>query len=134
MGVILDISIWIDVERGRLAPRDVAEITGYEPVYCVPPVIAELEYGVHRASNDAQRNRRALSLARIRRKPCLIIDKDTAEVFGRITASLDAKGKPATYRTHDIWIASVAIQHNLSVLTRHRSDFEDIPGLNILSL
>jgi predicted nucleic acid-binding protein len=134
MGVILDTSIWIDVERGRLTSRDIASVTGEEPVYCVPPVIAELEYGVHRASNDAQKNRRAVALARIRKKPCLTIDKDTAEVFGRITASLDKRGKPSTYRTHDLWIASVAIQHNLSVLTRNRSDFADIPGLKLLAI
>ncbi len=33
MGVILDTSIWVDVERGRLSPGDVARITGDEPVY-----------------------------------------------------------------------------------------------------
>lgn len=134
MGVILDTSIWVDVERGRLAPRDVAAVTGDEPVYCAPPIIAELEYGVHRAAHDAQKNRRAICLARIRRKPSLIIDNDTAEVFGRITASLDASGKPSTHRTHDVWIAALAIQHNLSVLTRNRRDFADIPGLKVFSM
>ena len=42
MGVILDTSIWVDVERGRLAPADVATVTGEEPVYLAPPVIAAL--------------------------------------------------------------------------------------------
>ncbi len=37
MGVILDTSIWVDVERGRLAPADVAAVTGEEPVYLAPP-------------------------------------------------------------------------------------------------
>ncbi|HMO50741.1 MAG TPA: PIN domain-containing protein [Kiritimatiellia bacterium] len=134
MGVILDTSIWVDVERGRLTPRDVASLTHNEPVYLVPPIVAELEYGIHRAATDAQRTRRAAALARIRRKPCLIIDRDTAEIFGRISASLDSQGKPATYRTHDIWIAAAAIQHRLSVLTRNRSDFEGIPGMLLLSI
>lgn len=134
MGVILDTAIWVDVERGRLSPRDIASITKNEPIYIVPPIIAELEYGVHHASDDAQRIRRAVALARIRRKPCINIDKDSAEIFGRICASLDAKGRPAKHRTHDLWIAVVAIQHNLSVLTRNRSDFEDIPGLKLLSI
>ena len=49
MGVIVDTSVWIDVERGRLAPADVAAITREEPVYLAPPVLAELEYGVQRA-------------------------------------------------------------------------------------
>ncbi len=132
MGLILDSSIWVDVERGRLAPSDVASITGKEPVYLAPPIIAELEYGVHRAQTDAQRTRRAGALARIRRKPCLIIDRDTAELFGRLSAALDTSGRPATHRTHDIWIAALSIQHNLRVLTRNGRDFSDIPGLDLV--
>ena len=134
MGVIIDTSIWVDVERGRLAPRDVATVTGDEPVYVVPPVIAELEYGVHRAKTEAQRTRRAGAMARIRKKPCLVIDRDTGETFGRLAAILDSKGKPSTHRTHDVWIAAMAVQHNLKVLTRNRKDFDGIPGVDVLTV
>lgn len=85
MGVILDTSIWVDVERGRLSPADVASVTGAEPVYLAPPVIAELQYGVERAPDAA---------ARARRKPCLILDRETGECFGRLAAHLDAGGAP----------------------------------------
>jgi len=132
MGVILDTSIWVDVERGRLAPRDVALLTGDEPVYLAPPIVAELEYGVHRAKTDDQRARRASAMTRIRRKPCLAIDKNTAEIFGRLSAALDDRGMPSTHRTHDVWIAALAVQHNLKVLTRNGKDFEGIPGLDVL--
>ena len=134
MGVILDTCIWVDVERGRLAPRDVAAITGEEPVYLAPPVIAELEYGVLRAVDDDQRARRASALARIRKKPCLIMDKDTGETFGRLSAMLDARGTPSTHRTQDVWIAALAVQHHLKVLTRNQKDFEGIPGLTLLTI
>ena len=134
MGVILDTSIWVDVERGRLAPRDVASVTGDEPVYLVPPVLAELEYGVHRAQTDEQRIRRAGAVARVRKKPCLVIDKDTGETFGRLAASVDSDGKPSTHRTHDIWIAAMAVQHNLKVLTRNGKDFEDLAGVDVLTI
>jgi predicted nucleic acid-binding protein len=134
MGVILDTSIWVDVERGRLAPRDVAAVTGDEPVYVVPPVLAELEYGVQRAQTDDQRARRASALARIKRKSCIVIDKDTAEVFGRLSAMLDTRGTPSTHRSQDIWIAAIAVQHRLRVLTRNRKDFENIPGLDLLTI
>src|SRR5438034_1019277 len=79
VGMILDTCIWVNVESGRLAPSDVADRTGQEPVYSTPPIIAELEYGLNLASNQAQRNKRAAALARIKRKPCLLIDMDTAE-------------------------------------------------------
>ena len=134
MGVIIDSSIWVDVERGRLAPADVAAITGDEPVYVAPPILAELEYGVHRAETPAQRNRRASALARIRRKPCLIVDGDTGTTFGRLAADLDSSGKPHTHQVQDVWIAALAIQHNLKVLTQNKRDFAGIPGLQVLEM
>jgi len=132
MGLILDTSIWVDVERGRLSPFDVFNVIQNEPVYLVPPIIAELEYGVQRAVTDAQRAKRSSALARIRKKPCLIMDKDTGEIFGQLAAALDSTGKPGTHRTNDIWIAAAAIQHNLKVLTRNEKDFADIPGLELV--
>jgi predicted nucleic acid-binding protein len=132
VGVILDTSVWVDVERGRLAPRDVSRLTGDEPVYLVPPVLAELEYGVHRAQSDDQRARRASAVARVKRKPCLVIDKNTGEVYGQLAAALDNRGTPTTHRTHDIWIAAIALQHGLKVLTRNAKDFAGIPGLSVM--
>lgn len=134
MGVILDSSIWVDVERGRLAAQDVARLTRNDFVYLTPPVLAELEYGIHRAATEAQKVKRTAAIARIRKKPCLLIDKDTAEIFGRLASSLDREGKPATHRTHDIWIAALALQHNMKVMTRNRTDFEDIPGLDLIAV
>jgi len=132
--MILDTSIWINVESGRLAPADVADRTGNEPVYLAPPVIAELEYGLHRAKDPGQRNRRAAALARIKRKPCLLIDKETGEMFGRLAADLDTAGKPSTHRTHDIWLAALALQHDMAVVTQNGRDFSDIPGLKVIVL
>ena len=132
MGVIVDTSVWVDVERGRLAPEDVAGLTGDEPVYLAPPVLAELEYGVERAATPAQRQKRASAVARIRRKPCLVLDAQTGSVFGRLAADLDAAGTPHHYRVQDLWIAALAIQHGMKALTRNRRDFEGIPGLDLL--
>ena len=132
MAVILDTSIWVDVERGRLAPADVAAVTGDEPVYLAPPVIAELQYGVDRAPDAAARNRRASALARVRRKPCLIVDRETGEVFGRLAAQLDARGRPSRHRVNDLWLAALAIQLSMKLATQNRNDFADIPGLDLL--
>jgi predicted nucleic acid-binding protein len=45
MGFLIDTCIWVDVERGFLAPADIAGITGDEPVYLSPVTIAELKFG-----------------------------------------------------------------------------------------
>jgi len=134
VGVIIDTSVWVEVERGRLAPADVASITGVEPVYVAPPVLAELEYGVHRARTAGQRHKRAAAVARIRRKPCLIVDAETGVTFGRLAADLDAQGRPSAYHVQDLWLAALAIQHNLKILTGNAKAFQGIPGLTVLSV
>jgi predicted nucleic acid-binding protein len=133
MGVIVDTSIWVDLERKRLGAADLEAIVGDEPVFVTPVTIAELEYGLARALTEAQRERRAAALALVKAGPCLPITDATGEVFGRVAAQLDQKGRPAKHRAQDLWIASLALQHGLKVLTQNRSDFEDIPGLTILS-
>ena len=132
MGVIIGTSVWVEVERGRLAPADVASVTGNEPVYAAPPVLAELEYGMQRAPTAGQRQNRASVVARIKRKPCLVIDGETGGAFGRLAAALDATGKPPTHRVQDVWLAALAIQHNLKILTQNEKDFRGIPGLELL--
>jgi len=133
MGVIVDTSIWVDVERGRLGAAAMEALLGNEPVFLTPMTIAELQYGVMRAKTDAQQNRRAAMLARMKAKPCVIVDKTTGEIFGTIAAQLDARGRTSRHRVQDLWIASLAIQHGHKLLTRNRRDFEDIPGLTVLS-
>ena len=133
--MILDTSIWVDVERGRLAPADVAAVTGEEPVNLALPVIAEPQYGVVQRSPDAaSRNRRASALARIRHKPCLIIDRETGEFFGRLAADVDSRGRPSTHRVNDLWLAALAIQHGMKLATQNERDFADLPGVDLVVL
>jgi predicted nucleic acid-binding protein len=132
MGVVVDTSVWIDVERNRLTYSHVAERINNDAVYLAPPVVAELEYGVSRAKTDDQRNRRTAALAKIKKKPCLLVDKETGEMFGKLAAELDSRGTPSTHRVNDVWIAAVAIQNGFKVLTRNESDFGDIPGLDVI--
>lgn len=134
MGFLIDTCIWIDVERGRLAPGDVAAVTGDEPVFLSPIVIAELAYGVEMAEDEAIRHQRAAALDRLRRKPCLPVDDLTGATFGRLAAALKTQGRAASFRVQDIWLAAQAIQHDLQLLTRNSRDFSDVPGLQLVEI
>ena len=134
MGVIVDTSVCVDVERDVLAVEQLVAQLGDEPLFLSPVAAAELEYGLQRAKSDKERVRRKAALARLMSKPCLPIGRATAEVFGRIASQLDAAGRPARHRAQDIWTASLALQHGYKVLTQNRSDFDDIPGLTVLSI
>ena len=130
----MDTSVWVDVERGRLTPAAVEAALGAELVFATPVTLAELGYGVRRAKTREQRATREAALKRVATRDCLVIDAETAEVFGTVASDLDARGRPSTHRVQDLCIASLALQHGHKVLTRNRRDFDDIPGLTVLSI
>lgn len=132
MGVLIDTCIWIDVERGALGPADVAAVTGDEPVFLSPVTIAELKYGAENAKTSDLRQKRLAALARLKRKPLLMIDENTGEIFGDIAAQIRKNGSQHHYRVQDLWLASQAIQHGYRFLTHNRKDFSDIPGLALV--
>ena len=131
MGILIDTCIWIDVEQGNLAPADIVAVTGMEPVYLSPITIAELKFGAECAATPAIRQQRLAALARIRIKPALRIDETTGEIFGSLAAQLKTSGKTHRPRIQNLWLASQAIQHGFTLLTRNLRDFEDIPGLQV---
>ena len=132
MGVLIDTCIWIDVERGALAPADVASITGDAPVFLSPVTIAELKFGAETAQDPGIRQRRLAALRRLQRKPLLPIDGNTGDVFGTLAAAIKTAGRGHRYRVQDLWLASQAIQHGFRLLTRNARDFEDVPGLELV--
>ena len=134
MGYLIDTCIWVEVERGRLAPADVASFTGQEPVYLSPVTIAELRYGAEVASSPELRQKRLAAVQRLRQKPLLRIDDATDELFGTLAAQLRASGRSHAFRVQDVWLASQAIQHGLRLATFNGKDFEDIPGLDLAVL
>jgi predicted nucleic acid-binding protein len=134
MGVLIDTCIWIDVEQGSLAPAEIVAVTGTKPVFLSPVTIAELKFGAECAATEAIRQQRLASLARIRTRPILRIDATTGEIFGSLAAQFKLSGKNPRPRIQDIWLASQAIQHGFAFLTRNLRDFEDIPGLIVLTV
>ena len=90
MGFLIDTCIWVDVERGALAPADVANFTGMDAVYLSPVTIAELKFGVDNTSDPNIRQKRQAALHRLKRKPILCIDGTTGEIFGSLAAQMKA--------------------------------------------
>src|ERR1039457_5167630 len=123
MGILIDTCIWIDVEQGNLSPSEIIAVTGSQRVYLSPITIAELKFGAECAATPAIRQQRLPSLARIRAKPVLRIDETTGEIFGALAAQLKTSGKNHRPRIQDVWLASQAVQHGFTLLTRNVKDF-----------
>ncbi len=131
MGFLIDTCIWVDVERGALAPADVARFTGANAVFISPVTIAELKFGVEVTPDLHIRQKRQAALHRLKRKPLLRIDETTGEIFGSLAAQLKGLGRQHRYRAQDLWLASQAVQHGMFLLTYNEKDFSDIPGLSL---
>lgn len=59
----------------------------------------------------------------------LSFDPDTAKVYGKLRAELEKKGTPLT--EPDLRIASIAIHHELIVITGNVRHFSKVPGLGV---
>ena len=60
----------------------------------------------------------------------LQVDQHTAEIYAQIRFELKQKGRPLP--DNDIWIAALARQHNLSLVTRD-SHFDVVDGIRRMS-
>ena len=90
--------------------------------------LGELFFGVYASSRkDANLQR----LERLRAAiPILFPDADTARAYGQIRSQLKRDGRPIPQ--NDIWIASIAMQHGIAVLTNDEH-FKAVQNLTVKS-
>ena len=103
-------------------------LTKAEKIFIPCVVIGELYYGAHRSG------RRDANLARIDQfvviNTILNCDAETARHYGVIKDALHCKGCPLP--ENDLWIAALARQHRLTLITRD-AHFSYIPDLALES-
>lgn len=88
---------------------------------------AELFYGAHGARDSARRVeevRRFLADVDI-----LWLDLEGAEIYGRLKAQLRAQGQ--LIADNDLYIASIALRHDLVLLTGNTRHYDRLPGLRV---
>ena len=134
MGFLIDTTLWIAIERGRLTAGDIHAITRQDPLYLSPVNLAEIRFGIDLMPQAGMRKTALAALRRMRRKPLLRITGDTGEVFGGLAARIKKAGRAHDHRVQDLWLASQAIQRDFTLLTANEKDFRDIPGLKYVVL
>ena len=90
--------------------------------------VGEMVYGAHRSPRRdhllRQLEERLWPNVRI-----LTFDRASAEIYGRLRASLEAKGTPIS--EPDLRIGAVALAHDLTVVTCNTRHFQKVPGLRV---
>ena len=125
--VALDTNVYSGFMRGD--PAAVGALRAAREIQLPLIVLGELLAGFM-AGGRARRNRE--ELAQFMASPRVSVlkpDERTARHYADIFAALRAAGTPVP--TNDLWIAALARQHRLSLLT-FDAHFEAIPGLAVI--
>lgn len=131
MATLIDASLLIAAERGRLDWDEVAAAHADEDVAVAAITASELLHGVHRAMDPTVRTRRSAFVERIlAQMPVVSFDFIVARVHARIWAELAARG--AAVGAHDLLIGATALATGGRVATRDLRSFPRIPGLDLV--
>ena len=120
---LLDTSVVIDFDR--VAHDRLPDETAISAI-----TLAELAAGPHATTDEQERGRRQdrLQWAASRWDP-LPFDGEVARVYGRIHATLRARGRTSRRRVPDLLIAATAVAHGLPLFTRNPDDFVGLEEL-----
>lgn len=109
-------------------PPVVALVQDAEAVYVPAIVLGELYFGAFHSSRRTENIARVDAIARDR--SVLSCDRTTARIYGEIKNDLRTRGRPIP--ENDLWIAAIASQHGLTLLTRDEH-FREIPTVDQLN-
>ena len=127
-GVIADTCVWIEFFKSRsgsVIGKELEELIVNDSVCVSGIIVYELTQGV---KSDAEKAKIINALSNLK---CMEMSKHLWQKAGDISGLLRKNG--LNIPLSDILIASIAIEHNLSVFTID-GHFEKIPGLNIYKI
>jgi tRNA(fMet)-specific endonuclease VapC len=130
MAVLIDASILIEAERGRLDLQPHVTRHGEEEAFLSVVTASELLHGVHRATQPDVRARRSAFVEGIlERFPLLSVDLACARAHAQLWAELCQAGK--LIGPHDLWLAATCVAHGLTIVTANVREFARVPGLDL---
>jgi tRNA(fMet)-specific endonuclease VapC len=130
VGVLIDASVLVDHERGRLDLQGHLSRREDEPFFLSVITVSELLHGVHRADTPVRKAHRSVFVeAVIDRFPLLAVDLPTARIHADLGAQLSMSGH--RIGAHDLWLAATSLAHGLSLATADIRDFGRVPGLSV---
>ena len=120
--ILLDTNAVSALNTGDAALR--RRIAGADASFIAIITIGKLHYGARKSTHVERNLARVEELIRV--FPVVGCDEGTAAQYGIIKATLRLKESPAP--ENDIWIAAIARQHALTLITRDLH-FAEIPDL-----
>ena len=132
MALLIDTSVFIDLERQGKALTNLGERFGQEPAALAAITASELLHGVHRADSAMRRARRERFVETIPQTlPILPFDLEVARLHARLWSDLRRRG--ITIGVHDLLITATAMVHDLVLITGNPRDFGKVEELQWVS-
>jgi predicted nucleic acid-binding protein len=130
MAVLIDASILIEAERGRLELESHVAQRQEEEFFLSVITASELLHGVYRAVQPEVRTKRSAFVeAILARFPLLPVDIATARAHAQIWAALAAAGQ--MIGPHDLWLAATCMAYGFTMVTANIREFARVPGLTV---
>jgi tRNA(fMet)-specific endonuclease VapC len=130
VAVLIDASILIEAERGRLELGSHVARHADEESFLSVITASELLHGVHRATRpDVRAKRSAFGEGILERFPLLSVDLACARAHAQIWAELRQAG--TIIGPHDLWLAATCVAHGLTMVTANIREFERVSGLAV---
>lgn len=130
MGLLLDASILIENERGRLDVDGHVRRHLEAETFLSVITVSELLHGVHRAPDGATKSRRSAWVEAVTtRFEVLPVDLAAARAHARLWAQLASEGR--IIGPHDLWLAAVALSRGFTLVTANLRELDRVPGLGV---
>ena len=124
--LLLDTNIMIAIFAGDAEVK--TSLAGANEIFVPSIALGELYYGAHKSSrveaNIVRINEFAASSS------VLTCDTETSQAYGKLKNTLRIKGRPIP--ENDIWIAAIAKQYELTLVSRDEH-FKEIDELSVVS-
>jgi tRNA(fMet)-specific endonuclease VapC len=132
MGLMIDSSVLIAAERGRL-DLGLMRTALNEQLACIASItLSELWHGCHRGTGKALENRIAFVQGIESLLPVVEFSRTEALIHAKLWAYLEKSGK--RIGNHDMIIAATAISHGHALATLNEDEFKRIPQLKLVSV
>ncbi|GIK71036.1 MAG: hypothetical protein BroJett021_00240 [Chloroflexota bacterium] len=132
MGLLIDSSVLIAAERGRIRLQSVLAGNEDESLAISVVTASELLHGIYRAKTveQAERRRQFVNFV-LALFPIIPIDLEVAHHYARIWAGLQTRGE--MIGPHDLLIAASALASGYKVVTFNVDEFTRVPGLQAVT-
>ncbi|MBI1883906.1 MAG: type II toxin-antitoxin system VapC family toxin [Chlamydiae bacterium] len=132
MGVLIDSSVLIELERGREDSAKLIKGREDDEFFISVVTASELLHGVFRAKHASDRTRRSAFVEGVLGQfPLIDIDLMVARIHARLYSDLESKGTKIGMK--DSWLAATAIAYDHTLMTFNIKDFKRVSGLKVES-